>query len=166
MEHQMAKPLFQVQDEVTSNPTEEVSEIPTAPPVEAASVTAEPEAPAPEAPAPQEAPAETARERADREAHEATMARVREFERKVREANKSEEKPHVPQPVAPAIQAQTKLEMELGAKMNAHHESLKLLRPAPVPTAADTKAAGSSTPVFRPADGAGTKEQTPAKLRG
>jgi hypothetical protein len=163
MEHPMNQPLFQV-------PTEQAdTSKPQATPPEQAKVAlseAVAEAKTAEPNLTPVVPHETARQRADREAHEATLARVREFEAKVRAANASEEKPHVPQPVAPAIVAQTKLEMETGAAMNKHHEALKVTRPPPVPNAREQQAAPTSTPVFRPADGAGSKDRKPASLRG
>ena len=112
----------------------------------------EPEPPKVEtAPVP-EAPAENARDRAEREYHEKAQARIQHFADQMREANKSEIKEPVKQPVASAILEQTKREMEAGRAMNAHHEALKANRPAPKLSAREIAAAGTSTPVFRPDD--------------
>ena len=130
----------------------------------------EPPAPAVEVGPVPAAPVENARDRADREYHEKAQARIRHFEAQMREANKSEIKPPVKQPVASAILEQTKREMEAGKAMNAHHEALKANRPAPKLSAAEIAAAGTSTSVFRPNDyvpdpktGAGVAASTSAR---
>ncbi len=70
------------------------------------------------------------------------------------------------EPPIPHVLAQTKLEMAAGAAQSRKHaEQQALGRAQRKPTASDIAAQGTSTPVFRPPDGAGSKERTPAKLR-
>ena len=126
---------------------------------------AEPPAPAVELGPLPEAPAENARDKAEREYHEKAQARIRQFEDNLRKANLSEVIPPKPQPIATAILEQTKREMEAGRKMNEYHDNLKANRPAPKLSADEIESQGTSTPVFRPADGKGSKEQNHAKFK-
>jgi hypothetical protein len=161
----------QVQEKVA--PVEAVAEQTTAEPEadpNALITIVEPPAPVVEVGPVPAAPVENARDRAEREYHEKAQARIRHFEAQMREANKSEIKPPVKQPVASAILEQTKREMEAGKAMNAHHEALKANRPAPKLSAAEIAAAGTSTSVFRPNDyvpdpktGAGVAASTSAR---
>lgn len=143
---------------------EAVAEQPTAEP-DALITIAEPPAPAVELGPLPEAPAENARDKAEREYHEKAQARIRQFEDNLRKANLSEVIPPNPQPIAPAILEQTKREMEAGRKMNEYHDNLKANRPALKLSAAEIASQGTSTPVFRPGDGKGSKEQNHAKFK-
>jgi hypothetical protein len=69
----------------------------------------------------------------------------RDFVLKVMAARKKNaEPPPAPPPVAPQIAEQTRLEIEAGRKMNAHHAALAVRRPPPAPVKDDA--------VFRPGD--------------
>jgi hypothetical protein len=170
METQMAEALFQVPSEAAITPEPQ----PPTPHTEPAKVEAAPTAelepvtePVTETPVfvalPE--PPETAQHKADRLHQEQARAQIRAFEERVRNANKTEEKPHVPQPVAPGILQQTSDEMEMGRKMNAHHAAQKANRPTVKLSAQEIAAAGSQNPVFRPADGAGSKEENKAQFK-
>lgn len=99
----------------------------------------------------QEPPANmTARQRAEWEKHLEREKIKREFVRKVMEARKAPEPEHKPQPLAPAMHARTKAEMEAGAKRVAANAQIEAQRPKgqrPV----DPRE-GTMTPVFRPKD--------------
>lgn len=60
--------------------------------------------------------------------------------------------PKPPQPVAPAIMAQTQREMAEGARISAKFAEQQRLNPRKPPTAAEIAAGGTTTPVFRPQD--------------
>lgn len=94
-------------------------------------------------------PIETAEQRAMRLRREENDAKVAAFRDKILEARKPKPEP-APQPVASRILEQTALEMELGRKMNEHHEALRANRPQVVRTKREILAEGSSVPVFRP----------------
>lgn len=94
------------------------------------------------------APAENARDAKERIWHEEQEAKRRAFVQEYAKANVPEEKKIVVQPVAPAVAEQTRLEQEVGRKMNDHHLALRGGRPPMVRNPSD----GSMTPVFRPAD--------------
>lgn len=73
----------------------------------------------------------------------------REFTAQVMEARHQANKPPPPpQPVARAIQDQTRLEMAAGAKQSAHWAEQQKQRPAPSPK--DIAAMGHTVPVFQP----------------
>jgi hypothetical protein len=91
---------------------------------------------------------ENARDAKERIWHEEQEAKRRVFVQEYAKANVPEEKKIVVQPVAPAVAEQTRLEQEVGRKMNEHHLSLRGGRPPMVRNPSD----GSMTPVFRPAD--------------
>lgn len=80
------------------------------------------------------------------------QARIkRDFEAAVMAARRQADKPpSAPQPVPPAISAQTRKEMEAGAKQSAYWKEQQKLRP--LPNAKEIQAAGSNTPVFRPGE--------------
>lgn len=161
METQMEEALFQVKNE-QETPAAKTQSAPHTEPekVEAEPIVAPKDQPSDELaeePVHTEKP-ENARERSEREYHERAQGRIRKFEEQYKAANKTEEKPHVPQPVHPDIRKQTELEMEAGRKSNIAHAAQQANRPAPKISAAEQAAQGSSTPVFRPKDGRGSAD--------
>jgi|SRR6516162_2108802 hypothetical protein len=74
-----------------------------------------------------------------------------EFEAAVLAVRRQETAPPLPPMQVPAaISAQTKLEMEMGAKTSAYWAEQQQYRP--LPTAKEIQAAGANTPVFRPGE--------------
>lgn len=84
---------------------------------------------------------------------------------KTLEARSNQKPPeYVPPPPTERQMEQTRIEMEAGARRVAMHEQQKAFRPPPPKE--ELAREGSTTPVMRPADGAGTKEQDPKRLKG
>ena len=94
---------------------------------------------------------ENARQRFEREAHEAAEAKKKKFYDAVMNARKPETKPIVKQPVAPAVTKQTELEIAAGRAAVAKHEAQRTLA-ARLPKKGVETPAPNNIPVFRPRD--------------
>ena len=105
----------------------------------------------------------TATKRRDAEFHKAAQDRI-DAVRASRLVHQTPEPIREFPAIPPGIMNRTIEEMEAGRKMNRHHAGIVADRP--LPNRAEVQAAGFNTPVFRSPDGAGTKEQRPASLRG
>jgi hypothetical protein len=88
--------------------------------------------------------------RQDAEARLESEARKSDFIHRVMEARRPRDEPEKPQPVAPAISAQTQREMAEGARQNVRHA--EFYGQNPMPRHPDPTDNGTSTSIFRPAD--------------